>query len=92
MASEREEQVVVVWWKVGELVDKDLWDASWFWTCHSGHAALRLLRKQLVWQFPKPPLKERSDNVDIVEFALLKEIDVEFYYELAVIMQGEQTT
>ena len=78
MAGDGEKEVVVKWREFGELVFQELWN----FCC--AHALLRdhglcAFGEDFVRELTKPCLEHRADDVDVVEFGLFEEIDVEFY-------------
>lgn len=83
MAGKSEEEVVVVRWEIGQFIDENLWDLGWFWAAGAGNTILCFLWEQLIWEFAKPLLQERTDNVDVVEIAFLEEVNVELYNRIS---------
>ncbi len=77
VASYGEEEIVVEWREIGELIDKHLRDALGAGAL-SIYAILRLFGEKLIREFAEPGFEHRADYVDIVEVVLLKEIDVKF--------------
>lgn len=88
MAGDGEEQIVVEWGKVGELVDQHLWNllGSRTLPCNT---LLDSFWKKFVLKFTEPGLEHRANDVDIVEIRLLKEVDIEYYKMLEIIWRVE---
>ena len=75
VARDGEEEVVVPWWQLGECVFEHLGHFNCTGTC-CGDLALGVFGENFVGKFTEPGFEHGTDDIDVVEFTLVEEVDI----------------